>query len=89
MTPLFANVVLDTFIKGGPIMWPILGCLLAALVVVVERSLWWWSLTRRQGGGTLNEVLDAIAQGRFEQAARATQQSNNPFLATIHDGLAG
>jgi biopolymer transport protein ExbB len=88
MTPLFANVVIDTFIKGGPVMWPILGCLLAALAVVVERTLWWWSLTKRQGGDALNEVLDSIAQGRFEHAAQATQQSNNPMLATIHEGLA-
>lgn len=88
MTPLFGNVVLDTFVKGGPIMWPILGCLLAALVVVIERGLWWWSLTKRQSAGALDDVLESIAQGRFEQAAQTTRQSNNPFLATIHEGLA-
>jgi biopolymer transport protein ExbB len=87
MTPMFANVVVDTFIKGGPVMWPILICLLAALAVVVERSFWWWSLTRRQAGGALNEVLDSVAQGQFEHAAQATRQSNDPFLATIHEGL--
>jgi hypothetical protein len=37
---MFANVVFDFFVRGGPIMWPILFCLTAALVVVVERALW-------------------------------------------------
>jgi hypothetical protein len=47
MNPFLANVVIDLFIRGGPIMWPILICLVSALIVVVERTLWWWSLQRR------------------------------------------
>ena len=87
MSPLFANVVIDLFVRGGPIMWPILFCLVAALVVVVERGLWWWSLKRRVREGTLNETFDAISQGRFDQAVRLTRQGNDPYLATVHEGL--
>lgn len=87
MKPLFANVVVDFFIRGGPIMWPILFCFIAALFVVAERALWWWSLGRRASERNLNEVFDAIAQGRFEQAVRLTRQGNDPFLATVHEGL--
>ena len=87
MQPLFANIVVDYFIRGGPIMWPILLCLIAALVVVAERALWWWSLQRRVGEDKLNEAFEAIAQGQFEQAVRLTRQGNDPFLATVHEGL--
>lgn len=84
---MFANVVVDTFLRGGPIMWPILFCLLAALVVVVERSLWWLGLSRRTRTEALNETFEAVSQGRFEHAVKLTRQANDPMLATVHEGL--
>jgi len=87
MIPMFANVVVDTFLRGGPIMWPILLCLLAALVVVVERSLWWWGMSRRTRTEALNETFEAVSQGRFEHAVKLTRQANDPMLATVHEGL--
>lgn len=87
MQPFQANIVVDLFLRGGPIMWPILLCLIAALIVVIERALWWWSLQRRTRENALNEAFEAIAQGRFDQAVRLTRQGDDPFLATVHEGL--
>jgi biopolymer transport protein ExbB len=87
MNPLLANIVVDYFVRGGPVMWPILLCLVAALVVVAERACWWWSHQRRVNDEALNLAFDAIAQGRFEQAVKLTRQGNDPFLATVHEGL--
>ena len=87
MKPLLANVVLDLFMRGGPVMLPILLCLIAALVVVMERALWWWSLGRRFNGKSLEETFDAISQGRFQEAVKLTDQPNDPFLSTVHQGL--
>lgn len=86
-TPILANVVVDFFLKGGPIMWPILVCLLAAAVVVVERSLWWWNLGRRAQRERLEGVLDSVANGRFAAAIDASAGSGDPFVATLHAGL--
>jgi len=82
-----ANLVLDFFVRGGPLMWPILLCMIGALVVVAERSLWWASLARRSKVDTLNTAFDAVAQGRFDEASRLTRTGNDPFLATVHEGL--
>jgi biopolymer transport protein ExbB len=87
MTPLFANVVLDYFFRGGPIMWPILLCLIAALIAVIERGLWWWQLGRRCRRDLLDESFAAIADGRFADAAELSGRPNDPFLATVNDGL--
>ncbi len=82
-----ANLAVDLFVRGGPIMWPILFCFIAALVVVVERSLWWWKLSRQARASALQLVFDAIADGRFKEAERLTREQNDPFLATVHEGL--
>lgn len=87
MNPVMANVVLDFFIRGGPVMWPILLCLLAALIVIAERALWWWRLSRRRRRGVLDETFDAISEGRFSEATELSAEGRDPFLATVHDGL--
>ena len=87
MKPILANLVLDYFLKGGPIMWPLLLALLAALVVVTERTLWWWSLGRRSGSAALQKSFELIASGRFEAAIDLTSVPDDPFLDTVHEGL--
>lgn len=84
---MFANIVIDYFLKGGPIMWPILVCTVAALVVVVERALWWWSLGRKSRVQELDQAFDAISRGTFDNALRLTHRPDNPFLATVREGL--
>ena len=81
------NPIVDLFVKGGPLMWPILFCLLGALVVVIERWLWWWQLGRRQRDGVLDQTFTAIARGRFVEAAQLCAGQRDPFLATVKDGL--
>src|SRR5688500_7254775 len=88
MTPVFANIVVDFFLKGGPIMWPILLCLIAALIVVIERGLWWWQLGRRSRRDALEATFSAIADGRFAHAAELSSDPRDPFLSTVNDGLA-
>jgi len=84
---MLANVVVDFFIKGGPVMWPILAAFLGALVVVVERALWWADLRRRTNSKTLSDTFDAIAGGDFDRAVQVTDASDDPFLSTVREGL--
>ncbi|HSH96239.1 MAG TPA: MotA/TolQ/ExbB proton channel family protein [Roseimicrobium sp.] len=87
MSPILGNLVVDLFLKGGPVMWPILIALIAGLIVVVERGLWWWNLRQRTQSKELNASFDAIADGDFDKAVRLTVSSEDPFLSTIHEGL--
>jgi len=84
---MLANIVVDYFFKGGPIMWPILVALLAAITVVIERSLWWWALRRRSKSAALDKCLEAIAEGDFESAVELSDRQEDPLLGTIHEGL--
>ncbi len=87
MNPILANVAVDYFVRGGPIMWPILFALFAAIFVVLERFFWWWSMRRRTESGKLGETLDAITQGDFDGAIQASTNASDPFLGTVHEGL--
>ena len=84
---MLANVVLDLFLRGGPVMWPLLLALAAALVVILDRSLWWYGLRRRTRSAELQRSFDAIAAGEFDRATRITANGRDPFLATVHEGL--
>ena len=85
--PIIANIVLDYFLKGGPVMWPMLVAFITALTVVIERVLWWWSLRRRTHSDRLNKAFETIAAGEFDDALEMTDSKNDPFLKTVHDGL--
>ncbi|HEY1922157.1 MAG TPA: MotA/TolQ/ExbB proton channel family protein [Tepidisphaeraceae bacterium] len=87
MNHLLANIIVDYFQEGGPIMWPILVAFLAALTVVLERALWWWSLWRRTQSKIMERSFDAISSGDFESAMKLTEDKSDPFLQTIHEGL--
>jgi biopolymer transport protein ExbB len=87
MKIVLANIVVDYFNRGGPIMWPILVALLAALTVILDRSLWWWKLRRRSRSDALKKSFDAIAAGQFDLALKLSANEDNPFLATVNEGL--
>jgi len=84
---LLGNIVVDYFVKGGPIMWPILAAFLAAMTVFLERALWWWSLRKRSHPRGLHESFEAIADGDFDRASELTDDPHDPYLSTVHDGL--
>jgi len=84
---MLANLILDYFIQGGPIMWPILAAFVAAAVIVLERSLWWSGLRWRSRPRVLESAFDAIAEGQFERAIELTADSRDPHLRTVHEGL--
>ncbi|MFZ2643602.1 MAG: MotA/TolQ/ExbB proton channel family protein [Verrucomicrobiia bacterium] len=87
MQPIFANIVMSYFERGGPVMWPILFAFVAALVVILERVIWWWKLQRRTQSDTLDQCYDAIITGDFDRALELTSDNTDPFLRTIHAGL--
>ncbi|MGD1278065.1 MAG: MotA/TolQ/ExbB proton channel family protein [Tepidisphaeraceae bacterium] len=87
MNSILANIIVDYFQEGGPVMWPILLALLAALTVIFERSCWWWALRRRTRAVQLDDSFEAIASGQFARAVDLTAASDDPYLRTVHDGL--
>jgi len=87
MNLIFANIVIDYFLRGGPVMWPILVALLAALTVIIQRAAWWLNLKYRTRGGKLEQSFEAISSGNFPAALELTDHSDDPYLCTVRQGL--
>ncbi|MEN9360499.1 MAG: hypothetical protein RL095_2034 [Verrucomicrobiota bacterium] len=87
MSPILANAAYDFLVRGGPIMIPILLCCLMAVVVILERSFWWRQHSRRSSERQLERVFAALGAGRFDEARELSQGSDDPFLATVHEGI--
>ena len=88
MNTPFANIVVETFLKGGPIMWPILGCLVLALATVVERCLYWRQVRRLRNEQAFANALEAIRHGKFSVAWERAQAACSPYLLMLRAGLA-
>jgi biopolymer transport protein ExbB len=77
------------FVKGGPIMWPLLATSLVALSVVIERSRFLWRQRRRAQPELVTAILRAVEDGRIDDAVHMGRHARDPVAATLVRGLAG
>lgn len=84
---LASNIVIDTFIKGGPIMWPLLICSIVALAVVGERLFWWNAQRAKKDMAKRQKVFDALKAGDLAVASSLSRTSEDPAIRMIWEGL--
>jgi biopolymer transport protein ExbB len=87
MEPILANVAVDLFLKGGPIMYPLLAAALVAIAVAGERLLWWFRQASRRDQALVAKVLAAAEHGRWEEAAQLAGSSQDPVAKVLAAGL--
>jgi biopolymer transport protein ExbB len=88
MNPMLANIVLEFFLKGGPVMWPILVSALVAVAVVGERAFWWWRESRKRDPRKMEQLLAALENSDLDAAKKISEGSEDPVIRMIHHGLA-
>ena len=84
---MLGNIVVQFFIKGGPIMYPILICGLVAVAVVGERIFWWLREGARRSPTQLAEVLTALEKGDTSGALNAARETGDPVVRMVFHGL--
>ena len=87
MQPILANVVVDLFLKGGPIMYPLLVAAVVAVAVAGERLLWWFRQAARRDPKIVAQVLAAAEQGRWDEASQLAGSSQDPVAKVLAAGL--
>jgi biopolymer transport protein ExbB len=81
------NFIIDNFVKGGPIMWPILLTSIIALTVILERVVWWTRQNHLRESSKLEKVFAHIEQGEIKEASALARTSQDPRLRTLWHGL--
>ena len=75
------------FLRGGPVMYPIVIVSIIAVTVVLERIFWWSREGARRRTTTLNGIYDAIQAGDLEKASRLASDSTDSRVRVIYEGL--
>ena len=87
MHPILANIALEFFLKGGPVMWPILVSALVAVAVVGERAFWWWREGGKRDPKKMEQLLAALENSDVAAAKQAAAGSDDPVIRVIRHGL--
>jgi len=78
----------DVFQKGGPVMWPLLGCSVLALTMVIERAIFWWRLSRLENDEFIERMLSLAERREYSRAVAECEASEDPAARMISAGLA-
>jgi biopolymer transport protein ExbB len=74
--------IIDTFLHGGPIMWPILFCSIMAVAVSLERiAFFFWQKTRRRTAD-IDAIYEMANDGSISKAIELGKNSSD-FVARM------
>ncbi|OQX96245.1 flagellar motor protein MotA [candidate division KSB1 bacterium 4572_119] len=78
--------MIDLYLKGGLMMWPILGSLILGLVIIFERL---WTLTRASVDTRkfMGKIQTALKEGGVEAAKEVCENTRGPVASIFHAGL--
>jgi biopolymer transport protein ExbB len=83
--PSLVQDALAIFIKGGPIMVPLLLCSIIALAVVIERAMFWKRIGAHE---RVESVLSLVEKHDFAKAREVAEADGSPVARVLAAGLA-
>ena len=79
--------MLEIFINGGPVMYPLLACSIIVLTVIIERFIFWIHLDKNQNQLLLNEILELCRKGDWEVVKQKTIGSKDYIIKILITGI--
>ena len=74
------------FLKGGPLMWPILLCSVFALAIIIER-IWYMRRIQIDTRQFLNRILDKMKRHQIKEALEICEVRRNPISRILKAGI--
>jgi biopolymer transport protein ExbB len=79
--------MVEFFIKGGPVMYPLLACSVIALTVVIERVLFWIREDLRRNQALVDKVLELCQKGDWESVRAEVRGSKDYVIRILVNGI--
>jgi biopolymer transport protein ExbB len=77
----------ELFVRGGPIMWPLLLLSVISLTISIERALFWWRARKNRDDGVVEDIFRLTEKGDFEAAVSAGRKSPDIVAEVLVSGL--
>jgi len=79
--------VIQMFLKGGPVMWPLLIVSMVTLTVVIERIWFIWRESRLRNAADVEKFLSALEKKQDTQAKEVGAKSTDFVVRVLHYAL--
>jgi biopolymer transport protein ExbB len=79
--------MLDLFISGGPVMYPLLACSIIVMTVIIERIIFWIGMDNNRDKILVDEVLDLCRTGNWENIRVKTKGSKDYIIRILVSGI--
>ena len=79
--------MLEIFISGGPVMYPLLACSVIVLTLVFERVFFWLGIDMHCNKALVDEVLELCRRGDWEAVRIRTKGSKDYIIRILVTGI--
>ena len=79
--------MLEIFISGGPVMYPLLLCSIIVLTVIVERFYFWLKTDMHSNRTLVDEILELSRHGQWEQIKEKTTDIGDYLVRILISGI--
>ena len=79
--------MLEFFISGGPVMYPLLFCSIISLTVILDRTFFWIGVGMGRNQALLDEVLELCRTGDWDEVRNRPAGSKNYVIRVLISGI--
>ena len=77
----------EIFVRGGPVMYPLLACSILALTVILERALFWIVEDVRRSQPLVDKTLELCREGNWEAVREEVKGSKDYVIRVLVSGI--
>jgi biopolymer transport protein ExbB len=79
--------MLEIFLKGGPVMYPLLGCSIISLAVILERAFFWIKEDVRRDQHLVDKILELCRRGDWNAVRAGIAGSRDYIIKILVSGI--